>query len=185
MAQSSREVTTVFIPEPGLNVQTAASEEWPGGRVVHYNPGYAEIPVSDASNLFLTPESEEENKRRLAMLEADKARTEAISASLTDYYTKATEVDEAALTAMRGEEEARAKRIEADAAKGIVRSEPHPDKQAQASISITAGPEYHMVSAAGMSAKYAPEGSPAHAPPATTPPPAQTRENGAPRRTTV
>jgi hypothetical protein len=176
-------MTTVFIPEPGLNVQTAADNEYPGGRVVHYVGGYAEVPEAVAKTLFIAPESEEENKRRLALLEADKARAEAISQSAVDYYTKATEIDEAALAEMRKAEEDRAKRVEEDAARGITRSEPHPDPQAQHSISITAGPEYHMVSAAGMAAKYAPEGSAASAPPAQ---PAQPRaENGTTRRATI
>jgi hypothetical protein len=158
MARSaSHSGETVFIPEPGVHVQTAATEEDPGGRVYHLTHGWVEIPPELATNSViknLVPKSEAEKTRAMALFAADRKRQEMLSQVAVDYYAESTKIDEAALEAMRGEEESRAKRIEEDAARGITRSEPHPDPDAQRSISLTADAMYHMVSAAGMSSKH-------------------------------
>lgn len=174
-------MATVFVPEPGIHVHTAATEADPGGRVVHLTHGWVELDDELASNAVLKrllPESDAEGKRRLAMLEATKKRREAVGAAEVEYYAKAVEIDNADLEAMRGAEDERAKRIEADAAKGITRVEEHPDPAAQTALSLTADAQYAMVSATGMAGKA----EQATVPPATprTPP-----ANGTPRRATV
>lgn len=147
----------VYIPEPGLYVQTVATPENPGGNVVHLLPGYAELDPALASNptlANLVPEDDATTKRRLAVLQAERAQAEAVSKAQVEYTAEAVKVETEALEAMRKAEEERAKRVEADLAKGMTRNEPHPDPAAQHAVSITAAPGAHMmVSSAGMAGK--------------------------------
>ena len=164
--------TRVQIPEPGLYVQTIANEQNPGGNVVFLNPGWNELDGEMANNPLLkklVPEDNAAQERRYQMYQAEQTRAEAVSQAGIQYTQEAVDVDNKNIEEMRKLEEARAKRVEEDLKRGVTRTEPHPDPQAQHAIAITAGPGASMmVSSAGMASKveppYAPAGSPGTGP---------------------
>ena len=164
--------TRVQIPEPGLYVQTIANEQNPGGNVVFLNPGWNELDGEMANNPLLkklVPEDNAAQERRYQMYQAEQTRAEAVSQAGIQYTQEAVDVDNKNIEEMRKLEEARAKRVEEDLKRGVTRTEPHPDPQAQHAIAITAGPGASMmVSSAGMASKveppYVPAGSPGTGP---------------------
>jgi len=181
----------VYIPEPGVYVQTAASAEYPGGQVVHLLPGWNELDPTMAKNPVLAglvPEDDAAQKRRFQIYQAQQAQAEATSKAQVEYTTEAIKVENEALEAMRKAEEERAKRVEEDKKRGVTRTEPHPDPEAQHAVAITQVPGAHtMVSAAGMVGRAEP--LPAPTPPNvidnTLPPEGEGGAARGGRRTTV
>src|SRR3954468_23050918 len=163
----------VYIPEPGAYIQMGASEEFPGGQVVHMLPGWTELEGEMANHPLLSrlePEDDAEQDRRYSVYQAEQERNEMISTSQTEFYQKAVEVDNERLEDMRAKEEERAQQFEEDQKKGMSRYIPHPDPEAEHSVALTASPGQFgpsgMVATASMTSKL-PEASPPP-PPNTT-----------------
>lgn len=156
----------VYIPEPGAYIQMGASEEFPGGQVVHMLPGWTELEGEMANHPLLSrlaPEDDAEQERRYSVYQAEQERNEMISTSQTEFYQKAVEVDNERLEDMRAKEEERAQQFEEDQKKGMSRYIPHPDPEAEHSVALTASPGQFgpsgMVATASMVSKL-PEASP-------------------------
>jgi hypothetical protein len=150
--------TRVYIPEPGVHVQTASSEEYPGGRVVHLTHGWTDLEGDLASNRLLKglAKSPEESTLLEEFQKGEALRAEEAAKAQDKFVSDSIALQDGFSTKMYEADVARAKRLDEGRRSGskIDPIDELPlDPQARQAIILTANPHHGMVSAAGMAGK--------------------------------
>jgi hypothetical protein len=144
----------IYVPEPGLYVQTVASEEHPGGDVVYLPPGWSEPDPALANHAIVSRLLEQSAER--ALWDTERTRETAVSDAMVEYYAKSIALQETQLEEMRSAEEARGKRVHEQMLEDQAREVEDPaTAEARQAIAISMSPNQHMmVSATGMAGKH-------------------------------
>jgi hypothetical protein len=161
-------MANVYVPEPGVYIQTAASAEHPGGTVRFLPPGWSELDPALESHAIVSRLTEQSDARALA--DVLSGRDKVFGEAMVKYYAESIALQDAQLETMRKNEDERAAKVNADMLAAEAYEETLTvDPDALRAITISMTPDQHMmVSAAGMAGKY-PEFEPPE--PAVTAPP--------------
>jgi hypothetical protein len=158
-ADAKAETTRVYIPEPGLHVQTVSSDQYPGGRVYHLTHGFTDLPEEIAKNpvMLHLAKSPEETAEMEAAAKAETARLDALAAAHAEYTAETIKRQDAQLETMYKSDVERAARVDAASAKGdptAPEDELPADPHAARALVLTQHTMHGMVSAAGMATKH-------------------------------
>lgn len=160
MAETRRAVvksTRVYIPEPGVHIQTAHSDEYPGGRVIHLTHGWTDLDEELSSHPQLSRLSRPDDEALEAQHKLDLARAAEVQAAQDKFTFDSIKQQDEQLEVLRKTDLERAKGIDEALAKGErVEADPVMDPAARYAVTLTGSNDYLMVSAAGMAAKWDP-----------------------------